>query len=206
MFVPTPEHNFTCGQARSADANASTTPSNKSFGRELIMWESPGTRAQECFQPRLVLTLVNFVRSIGIEVQACPITWKTQFPGLDIRAGVVLIDEDQLIHPGNILHEAGHIAVHDPVNRRRPKFSPSKGEELSALAWSYAATVHLGLSSELVFYPGSYQGWDTALVENFAAGRYIGVPLLQRYGMAIEPRFAHERKLKPYPHMLRWVR
>jgi hypothetical protein len=167
------------------------------------MFESPGTRTQECFQSQLVLMLVNFVRSIGIEVHACPITWKTQFPGLDIRAAEILVDENQLIHPGNILHEAGHIAVHDPVNRRRPKFSPSRGEELSALAWSYAATVHLGLSSELVFYPGSYNGWNTALVENFAAGRYIGVPLLQRYGMAIEARFAAERKVKPYPHMVR---
>ena len=66
--------------------------------------------------------------------------------------------------------------------------------------------MHLGLSSELVFYPGSYHGWATSLVENFAEGRYLGVPLLQRYGMAIEERFATERGLKPYPHMLRWVR
>lgn len=158
------------------------------------------------FSDPLVMKLVTFVRSIGIEVQACPINWKTQFPGLEIRAGTVLVDENQLIHPGNILHEAGHIAVHDPAHRQQPKFLPSKGEELSALAWSYAATVHLGLSSELVFYPGSYHGWDTSLVENFAEGRYIGVPLLQRYGMAIEERFATQRGLKPYPHMLRWVR
>lgn len=150
--------------------------------------------------------LVTFVRSIGIEVRACPIDWKTQFQGLEIRAGTVLVDEDQLIHPGNILHEAGHIAVHDPARRAELKFSPSKGEELSALAWSYAAAVHLGLGSELVFYPGSYHGWDTSLVENFAEGRYLGVPLLQRYGMAIEARLSSERGLKPYPHMLRWVR
>jgi hypothetical protein len=158
------------------------------------------------FQTPLVMELVNFVRSIGIEVQACLINWKTQFPGLDIRAGVILVDENQLIHPGNILHEAGHIAIHDPARRAQLKFSPLRGEELSALAWSYAATVHLGLSSELVFYPGSYHGWDTSLVENFAAGRYLGVPLLQRYGMTLEARLASQRGLKPYPHMLRWVR
>ncbi len=158
------------------------------------------------FSDPLVIKLVDFVRSVGIEVEACPIDWKTRFPGLDIRGGAVLVDETQLIHPGNILHEAGHIAVHDPARRKHPKFSPSKGEELSALAWSYAAVVHLGLSSELVFYPGSYQGWDTSLVENFAEGRYIGVPLLQRYGTTLEARFASERGLNPYPHMLRWVR
>jgi len=158
------------------------------------------------FSDPLVKQLVAFVRSIGIEVHPCTINWKTQFPGLDIKAGAVLVDESQLIHPGNILHEAGHIAVHDPARRQDPKFLPTKGEELSALAWSYAATVHLVLNSELVFYPGSYNGWDTSLVENFAAGRYLGIPLLQRYGLAIEERFSSERGLEPCPHMLRWVR
>ena len=127
------------------------------------------------FSDPLVSKLAAFVRSVGIDVQASSIDWKTQFPGLDIRSGAVLIDDSQLIHPGNILHEAGHLAVHDPARRNDSKFKPSKGEELSALAWSYAATVHLGLSSELVFYPGSYYGWATSLVENFAEGRYIGV-------------------------------
>jgi hypothetical protein len=158
------------------------------------------------FSDPLVERLSSFVRSIGIEVQACAIDWKTQFPGLDIKLGAVLVDEASLIHPGNILHEAGHIAVHDPARRKQPKFSPTRGEELGALAWSYAATVYLGLKSDLIFYPGSYHGWDTSLVENFAEGRYLGVPLLQRYRMAIEPRLAAERGQNPYPHMLKWVR
>ena len=86
------------------------------------------------FSDPLVTRLSTFVRSIGIEVQACAIDWKTQFPGLDIKFGTVFVDEQQLIHPGNILHEAGHIAVHDPARRREPKFSPLRGEELAALA------------------------------------------------------------------------
>jgi len=160
----------------------------------------------DMFSDPLVIKLVTFVRSIGIEVQACIIDWKTQFPGLDIRAGAVLVDERQLLHPGNILHEAGHIAVHDPARRSDPRFSPTPGEELSALAWSYAAAVHLGLSAEVVFYPGSFTGWATALIENFGEGRYLGVPLLQRYGMAIEPRLALDGGVEPYPHMMRWLR
>lgn len=170
------------------------------------MLDSFRKETQECFQNPLVMELVTFVRSVGIEVQAGSIDWKTQFPGLEIRAGVILVDENQLIHPGNILHEAGHIAVHDPLRRAELKFSPTKGEELSALAWSYAAVLHLGLDSELIFYPGSYHGWSTSLRENFAEGRYLGVPLLQRYGMSLEPRLALERGLKPYPNMLRWLR
>ncbi|MBV9958362.1 MAG: hypothetical protein JO360_08075 [Acidobacteria bacterium] len=158
------------------------------------------------FSDPLVTKLADFVRSVGIGVEACSIDWKSRFPGLDIRQGAVLVDESRLLHPGNILHEAGHIAVHDPVRRCEPKFSPTKGEEMSALAWSYAAAMHLGLGAELVFYPGSFTGWATALVENFVEGRYLGVPLLQRYGMAVEPRLAAERGVQPFPHMLRWVR
>jgi len=158
------------------------------------------------FSDSLVIKLAAFVRSIGMEVQPCAIDWKTQFPGLDIRAGNVLVDESQLLHPGNILHEAGHIAVHDPARRSQTQFSPTRGEELGALAWSYAAVVQLGLSAEMVFYPGSFTGWAESLLENFAEGRYLGVPLLQRYGMAFEPRLAAERGLKPYPHMIRWLR
>lgn len=166
----------------------------------------PGKDNSEMFSDALVNRLADFVRSVGIDVVACEIDWKTQFPGLDIRSGAVLVDESRLIHPGNILHEAGHIAVHDPATRPNPKFSPKKGEELSALAWSYAAVKHLGLAPELIFYPGSYTGWADALLENFAEERYIGVPLMHRYGMTCEPRMAKERGVKPYPHMLRWLR
>jgi len=158
------------------------------------------------FSDPLVSKLAEFVVSIGIPVGRVSIEWKTQFPGLDIRAGAVLVDEGRLLHPGNILHEAGHIAVHDPARRAALKFSPARGEELSALAWSYAAVVKLVLDSELVFYPGSYHGWHESLQSNFAEGRYIGVPLLQRYGMAFDKRMAVERGVDPYPHMVRWVR
>jgi hypothetical protein len=158
------------------------------------------------FADPLVAKLATFIESVGIQTQACSITRKTLFPGLDVYRGAVLIDEEQLIHHGNILHEAGHIAVHDPARRFNEEFSPSKGEELSALAWSYAAIVYLRLEAELVFYPGSFKGWDTALIENFARGMYVGVPLLQRYGMSFEPRLAQERGVSPFPHMVRWVR
>jgi hypothetical protein len=150
--------------------------------------------------------LAAFVRSVGIRVEAAVLDKPTRFPGLDIGHGAVLIDEARVIHPGNILHEAGHLAVHDPEKRNAPQIEPTDGEELSTLAWSYAAALHLGFDAELVFYAGSFQGWDRALIENFAEGRYMGVPLLQRFGMAVEPKHAAARGVAPFPHMLRWVR
>jgi hypothetical protein len=158
------------------------------------------------FADPLVAKLAAFVRGVGIGVEAATLDAPTRFPGLDIRNGAVLIDEAQLIHPGNILHEAGHLAVHDPEKRNAPTIAPTGGEEMATLAWSYAAALHLGFEADLVFYPGSYQGEERALIENFAEGRFIGVPLLQRYGMALEPRHAAERDVEPFPHMLRWVR
>jgi hypothetical protein len=132
------------------------------------------------FADPLTERLAAFVRSVGIDVNAAVLDEPTLFPGLDIRYGAVLVDESRLVQPGDILHEAGHIAVTDPAKRMDERLSPTGGEELSALAWSYAATRRLGLNAALVFYPGSYQGWDASLLEGFAEGRYIGVPLLQR--------------------------
>ena len=158
------------------------------------------------FADPVVEKLAAFVRSVGIRVEAAALDKPTRFPGLDIGHGAVLIDEARVIHPGNILHEAGHLAVHDPEKRNAPQIEPTDGEELSTLAWSYAAALHLGFDAVLVFYPGSFQGWDRALIENFAEGRFMGVPLLQRFGMAVEPKHAAARGVDPFPHMLRWVR
>jgi hypothetical protein len=158
------------------------------------------------FTDPTIVTLTNFVRGVGIECLAASALGPTQFPGLAIQNGCVLIDETRVIFPGDILHEAGHIAVTEPSLRNAPTVSPSGGLELAALAWSYAATLHLGLDATLVFYPGSYQNMAESLVENFAEGRYIGLPLLQLYGMTVEPRNAAARQLPPFPHMLRWLR
>ena len=50
-------------------------------------------------------------------------------PGLAIEHGAILVDEQRLSHPGDILHEAGHLAVADPVGRNAPTLSPTPGVE-----------------------------------------------------------------------------
>jgi hypothetical protein len=150
--------------------------------------------------------LAGFVRGVGIDVHAASLSEPTFLPGLDIRNGAVLVDEHRLSYPGDILHEAGHVAVADPAVRNEPRLSPDGGDEMAAIAWSYAAARRLGIAVEIVFHPGGYKGSSPALIENFGAGRYIGVPLLQFYGMTVEPRFAAARGVDPFPHMLRWLR
>jgi hypothetical protein len=158
------------------------------------------------FADPLAERLVAFVRSIGIEVRAATLPKKTFLPGLNIRHGAILADEAHLTYPGDILHEAGHLAVTDPATRNAPTLSPIDGDELTSIAWSYAALRHLELDPAIVFHDDGYKGGAASILENFTAGRYFGVPLLQLYGMAFEPRRAAEMGVEPYPHMLRWLR
>ena len=158
------------------------------------------------FANPLTECLAAFVRGIGIDVRAATLPGDTLLPGLDIRDGAIFIDEARLAHPGDILHEAGHLAVSDPTLRTGPTLAPDGGDEMSSIAWSYAALRHLELDPAIVFHAAGYKGGGASLIENFTAGRFIGVPLLQAYGMTVEPRRAAALGVKPYPHMLRWMR
>jgi hypothetical protein len=157
------------------------------------------------FANPLTARLAGFVRGMGIDVRAATLNEPTFLPGLDIRHGAILIDEARLTYPGDMLHEAGHIAVADPAERHAPTLSPSPGDELTTIAWSYAALRHRDLDPALVFH-GAFKGGGASIIENFTAGHYIGVPLLQAYGMSCEPHRAAEKGLPPFPHMLRWMR
>jgi hypothetical protein len=158
------------------------------------------------FADPLTERLTAFVRSIGIEVRAATLPDKTFLPGLDIRHGAILVDAVRLTYPGDILHEAGHLAVTDPAARSAPTLAPDGGDEMTSIAWSYAALRHLGLDPAIVFHDKGYKGGAAALIENFTTGHYLGVPLLQLYGMALEPKRAAAIGVEPYPHMLRWLR
>jgi hypothetical protein len=158
------------------------------------------------FRDPLVATLAEFVRSVGINVLPASSLLTTNFPGLDIQHGAVLVDESRVVYPGDILHEAGHVAMTEPSERSSLRLTPTGGQEMATMAWSYAATIHLKMDPSLVFYPASYDNFGLGLVEIFGAGKYIGVPLLQRYGMAVEPKNAGARNAPPFPHMLKWLR
>ena len=158
------------------------------------------------FADPLTARLATFVREVGVDVVPAALVEPTFLPGLEIRCGTLHIDESRLTWPGDILHEAGHIAVADPAGRHQEKLSPDDGDEFATIAWSWAAAMKLAIDPHIVFHPDGYRGWSAAYVENFAAGRYVGVPLLQYYGMAIEPKRRGECRSDVYPHMLRWLR
>ena len=158
------------------------------------------------FADPLTERLAAFVRHVGIEVRAADLPEPTFLPGLDIRDGAILVDEARLKYPGDLLHEAGHIAVASPEERAQPRLAPTPGDEMAALVWSFEAARHLDLPLDVLFHADGYKGGSSALIENFSEGRYVGLPLLQYYGMAVEPRHAAARGVEPFPNMLRWLR
>ncbi len=153
-------------------------------------------------------TLVDFLVGIGLEVRSGTIGEQTFVPGIVIHHGALVVDPPRMIHPGDLLHEAGHLAVMEPDRRQRCHVDVGKraAEEMMAIAWSWAATVHLRLDPTVVFHEDGYKGGSQALIENFSAGRFIAVPMLQWAGMTADPKRAAELGVDPYPHMLRWLR
>ena len=151
--------------------------------------------------------IVDFLRDIGITVVAGPPPPGSFLPGIAIRDGMLVVDPERLDWPGDLLHEAGHIAVTAP--ELRPALSEVDGDpgaEMAAIAWSWAAALSIGLAPEVLFHQGGYRGASPAFIANFSAGRYLGVPLLQCYGMSTEPHRAEAEGVPPFPHMLKWLR
>lgn len=154
------------------------------------------------------MSATPFLESIRIAVAFEPVApGTTLLPAMTVRRGVLLVDPDRLQHSGDLLHEAGHIALTDPELRPYlDAIGDDPGEEMGAIAWSWAALVALSLPPELLFHADGYRGASGAFIANFSAGRTLGVPMLAWFGMTAEPHRAAEEGLAPYPAMARWLR
>lgn len=150
---------------------------------------------------------MRFLEAIGLPVRFEAIPHPTFLPGIEMRSGGLTIDRCRLLYPGDLLHEAGHLALMDAARRAQTAgdAGPDGGEEMGAIAWSYAAALHIGLDPRVVFHEHGYKGASDHIASNFAEGRYLGVPMLQWKGLALETRIARERGLPGYPQMLRWL-
>lgn len=153
-------------------------------------------------------SMAAFLAGIGIPVLAAELTGRCFVPGIRLDRGRLLVDEARLAHPGDLLHEGGHVAVMTPAVRagRAVDASHDMGDEIAAIAWSWAALTHLGLAPEVVFHPEGYKGASPWLIETFRAGHAPGLPLLQWMGLAFDERAAAGRGAAPFPHMRRWLR
>jgi hypothetical protein len=148
-----------------------------------------------------------FLDEIGLPVRFGEISEPTFLPGIRIEHGRLLVDESLLLYPGDLLHEAGHLALLPPERRAdiNGEAGDDGGYEMGAIAWSYAAAVYIGLDPAIVFHAAGYRGSSQAILENFEAGRYVGVPILVWLGLTVSPSGDEARGVTPYPHILKWL-
>jgi hypothetical protein len=133
------------------------------------------------YHPEALDPIVGFLRDIGFTVHFGAGAQGGFLPGVNIQAGTIHVDPDTLVGPGDLLHEAGHMAIlprrlHAQLGRDLEAdmraaiaaeagpdvptdpllFVPLQQSEMMAQAWSYAAALHLGVPLECIFFPGSY--------------------------------------------------
>jgi hypothetical protein len=140
--------------------------------------------------------ITGFLDGIGLPCRRGTLTEPTFLPGIRIEPGGLVYDADTLAYPGDLLHEAGHLAVMSPERRMRAKPNVGKyaAEEMMAIAWSYAAAVHLQLDPAVVFHEHGYRGGSASIIASFASVSPPGVPMLHWLGMT-----------RDYPVMIRWL-
>ncbi|EJG02326.1 hypothetical protein [Flavobacterium sp. F52] len=158
-----------------------------------------------------VKKVIFFLKEIGIDIVEKELG-ETFLPGLELGPNCIYIDYSKLLYPGDILHEAGHLAVTLPAERKLvgtveiSKDWPTQGDEIAALLWSYAALHHLQLPAEFVFHPNGYKGSSEWFISNFTSGNYMGLPLLEWMGLCLGKEKAEKEQKTPFPAMQKWIR
>lgn len=156
--------------------------------------------------------ITAFLKDIGITVTEGSVPAASFLPGLCIVNGTIVYDIDALRWPGDLLHEAGHIATMPSSLRHllndalQESISAPHAGEVEATAWAYAAIVHLGLPASVLFHDEGYDGRSASLILTYTHGVYPGCFGLSQAGMTLLGDEAQLAAVPPYPHMIRWLR
>jgi len=154
-------------------------------------------------------TILTFLDEIGMVVKEQELDDTTLLPGLDISKNTILMDRSRMKYPGDLLHEAGHLAVTVEEDRSKigtpemPPEWPLDGDEIATILWSLAAAEYLGLPFELIVHKHGYKNESDWIVQEYRNGNYIGLPLLEWMGMCVSEA---SDDAKPFPAMLKWLR
>jgi hypothetical protein len=164
-------------------------------------------QGMDMFNNEMTNRISDFLTSIGIGIHPATLAAQSFLPGITVRGGALHVDESRLLYPGDLLHEAGHLALMSAEERAQATDEVDHDNpavvEVGAIAWSYAALTHLGMDAREVFHDAGYRGHAKALLLNFELGIYLGVDVLVRFGLTssstdgLQPR---------YPQMQKWVR
>lgn len=147
--------------------------------------------------------MIEFLDSIGIKVEETKLPEDTFLPGLSLKGNSILMDLEKLKYPGDLLHEAGHIAtteesVREHIGTKQMHSTwPSDGDEIATILWSFAAAHHLKIDLDLVFHANGYKNDSEWLIQQFMAKNYMGLPLLEWMSLCDAEEF---------PKMKKWLR
>lgn len=147
---------------------------------------------------------IAFLNKIGIKTFFRALDDSSFLPGLQIENGNIIIDTNLIQHPGDLLHEAGHIAVVPQKDRTNLtataliKRKDREAEEVMAIAWSYAACIHLDIDPSYVFHEDGYRGGSNDIIDSCDKNEYVGTLMLQSLGMGSQNSDTHQ--------MNRWLR
>lgn len=147
--------------------------------------------------------IIDFLTSIDINVIEKELTNNTFLHGLSLLGNSILMDSNKLKYPGDLLHEAGHIATTEEHKRQLIGTSkmdttwPTDGDEIATIIWSFAACRYLKLDLEVVFHPNGYKNDANWLITQFSNKNYIGLPLLEWMNLC---------KKEDFPEMIKWLR
>lgn len=164
------------------------------------------------FENELSEKIAQFLNEIGIRTIPAKLDSETFLPGILVKNGVLLVDEEKLSFPGDLLHEAGHLAVAPAALRDQLSDEVILPEvnledlELHAILWSYAACRHLEIDPQVVFHEHGYKGKSENLLFNFSLGIFIGLNGLEDNEMASSLNKALEHGVEPFPKMRKWLR
>lgn len=154
--------------------------------------------------------ICRFLNDIGIVTVPRKMAGSTFLPGIKIENGKLFYDPDEMAFPGDLLHEAGHLAVMPAAERCSLSGNVGDGDEnalgneIAAILWSYAAVKHIGLTPSVVFHKDGYKGHSDWYISSFEKDKnYIGLPLLAWMGMTTDGNNAEG---KAFPAMLHWLR
>ncbi len=137
----------------------------------------------------MVEAILAFLDRIGIPHRETTLETPTFLPGVTIDGGAVVFDPIRLGYPGDLLHEAGHIALTPAAERADLDQAvldaqpAHKSAEIGVLLWTFLACREIGLPPEIVFHAGGYKDGSTWLIEQFESGNAIGLPLLNWMGI-----------------------
>lgn len=157
--------------------------------------------------------ILAFLERIGIPVIVEATPAGAVLPDMAVRNGALVVDLPGLRYPGDMLHEAGHIAVTDPALRPTLcEVSSDPAEEMATIAWSYAAALEAGIDPAIVFHEDGYAksregyGGGDYLIRAFADGGTMGQPMLHFWGMCTDGNIDRAATGPVFPRMKRWLR